>query len=255
MLVLIPSIMFAFPGGHAGLTSILSAGCGTCHGSSQPATTTTVSLEGGPRKVETESTTTFTIVVAHATMPEAGVGIAIRTTQTGAIDIGTLGVIIGTGMNVTGAEITHSYPKTMSGGSAHFTFTWKAPPAPGTYYVQAVGNAVNGNGRNDVADSWNWLQPVAITVEPATSVAEDFTAIAYTFPNPCTSGGVLTLGLGISGPVNVQFIDIAGNVVHAVTAQSSGVGLPLEVPALPAGTYAVVVTDGVRLRRTMIVVE
>jgi len=252
VVLLVPTIMLANPSGRSGGTSTMSAGCGDCHGNSKAATT--VSLESGPRKVEPGSTTTFTIVVAHATMPRTGVGIAVRTTQTGTTNIGTLGVITGGGLRLTAGEITQSAPKAMSAGSTSFTFTWKAPAAEGTYFMQAVGNAVNGNGNNDAGDSWNWLQPIAITVEMQTSVAEDLQTIPSTFPNPCNANGTVTLGLDITGPVNVQFLDIAGNVVHAVTAQSNGMGLPLEVPALPTGTYMIVVNSGQAIRRTTMAV-
>jgi hypothetical protein len=142
----------------------------------------------------------------------------------------------------------------MSGGSIRFTFTWKAPSQEGTYYMQAIGNAVNGNGNDDANDAWNWMQPVALTVKAATSVAEEGLSIPSTYPNPCRPYQTLTLGLDGNGPMTVVFCDVSGNIVHRVTAESNGKGLPIDVPSLPPGVYAVVVTDGPRTRRTSLLI-
>jgi len=251
--LIFPVIAIAEPSGQAGRTSTTTAGCGDCHGVS-PKTATTVTLEGGARTVEPGSTTSFTVIVAHPTFPSAGVGIAVRTTETGTVAAGTLAVQAGTGLRLRSGEITQSSARSMSGGSIRFTFTWKAPSTEGTYYMQAIGNAVNGNGNDDANDAWNWMQPVALTVKAATSVAEDEFRISGTYPNPCRPNQILTLGLDGNGPMTVVISDVSGNIVHRVTAESNGTGLPISVPSLPSGVYAVVVTDGPRTRRTSILI-
>ena len=51
-------------------------------------------------------------------------------------------------------------------------FRGKPPTEPGTYFVQAIGNAVNGNGSADANDSWNWMTPRQIVVEPTNSITD-----------------------------------------------------------------------------------
>ncbi len=247
-----PLFLIAEPGGQAGRTSKLTAGCGDCHGGS-PKTATTVTFDG-PRSVAPNSTTTFTVVVAHPSFPSAGVGIAVRTTETGSTNVGTLTVVAGSGMRARNGEITQTSARPMSGGQIRFTFTWKAPAAPGTVYVQAIGNAVNGNGNDDANDSWNWLDPVAITVEEATSVAEIAEPRIGTWPNPFRSG-VLTLGFEAVGTYDVVIMDLAGRDVVRTTANGTGAGLPIDVPTLPRGTYAVIARQASITKRTMVVVE
>jgi hypothetical protein len=151
-----------------GKTSTSSSGCGSCHaGSSSSATT--VSLTSGSTTVTAGSTNTYTIQVAHSSRTGAGINIAVKTDQTGNTNAGTLSVSE-SGIQVLGGEISHSARKTMSGGSASFTFSWTAPSTPGTYYLRAIGNAVNSNNSSDANDLWNWMTPIAITVNPSASL-------------------------------------------------------------------------------------
>ena len=253
LVLILPVVAVAEPSGQAGRTSTTTAGCGDCHGVS-PKTATTVTLEGGARIVEPGSTTTFTIIVAHPSFPSAGVGIAVRTTETGTVAAGTLAVQAGSGLRVRSGEITQTSARSMTGGSIRFTFTWKAPSQEGSFYIQAIGNAVNGNGNDDANDAWNWMQPVEITVQNTSSVAEDMTHINSIYPNPCRPNQMLTLGVEGIGPMDVAFSDVSGNIVHRVTSESNGKGLPIDVPSLPPGVYAVVVTDGPRTRRTSLLI-
>jgi hypothetical protein len=157
-------------------------------------------------------------------------------------------------MRARNGEITQSSARPMSGGQIRFTFTWKAPATAGTVYVQAIGNAVNGNGNDDANDAWNWLDPVAITVEEATSVAEDGITIPVTYPNPYR-GGTLTLGMESAGTYDVHLTDMSGRDILRTTATGYGAGLPLDLPTLPRGTYAITVRNGAIVKRAMVVVE
>lgn len=253
LFLILPVIAVGFPGGQAGRTSTASAGCGDCHGAS-PKVATTVTLEGGSRTVEPGSTTSFTIIIAHPTFPSAGVGITVRTTPTGTVAVGTLAVQAGTGLQHRLGQITHSSPRSLTDGNVRLTFTWEAPLQEGTYYMQAVGNAVNGNGDRDVNDAWNWMQPVAITVKAASSVAEITEPRIGTWPNPFRSG-VLTLGFEAVGTYDVVIMDLAGLDVVRTTGYGTGAGLPIDVPTLPRGTYAVIARQAAITKRTLVVVE
>lgn len=149
-----------------GLTSTSSAGC-SCHGGSSTATSLSASSASGSFTVETGSTTGFTVSVAHATQSSAGVGIAVKTTSTGTTDGGTLSVATGSGLQMVGSEITHNAPKSMSSGSAAFSFSWTAPGTHGKYYLQAAGNAVNDNNAN-TGDAWNHMTAREILVAGVT---------------------------------------------------------------------------------------
>ncbi|MCX6141128.1 MAG: T9SS type A sorting domain-containing protein [Candidatus Kapabacteria bacterium] len=251
---LIPTMLFADPNGKAGRTSTSTAGCGDCHGASA-SSSTRVTLEGGPRKVLPGSTTTFTVVVAHSSQPRAGVGIAMRTTQTGSTNIGTLAFAAGSGLRLRGAELSQSAPQTMSGGSFKFTFTWKAPSQVGTYFLQGIGNAVNGNGREDSGDSWAWMTPVAITVEAATSVEEDVAPIAMIYPNPYSSGSILHLGNELTGATRIQLIDVRGSVVFNEVLELTHGTLPVPLAGLHSGVYAILASNATMTRRGQIMIR
>ncbi len=153
--------------GMTGKTSQTSDGC-SCHGGS-PNSNTTVSATSGSGSfiVDPNSSNSFTISVSNSSMSGAGVNIAIATTETGNTMAGTLSAPQGSGLQLTSNELTHSSRKSMTSGTASFTFNWTAPSQHGTYYLRAIGNAVNSNGRND-GDEWNWMTPQQITVKGIT---------------------------------------------------------------------------------------
>ena len=158
--------LFANPSGKSGRTSTTSSGCGSCHGSSaSTAVTVTCTSGSGSFTVQPNSTTTFTVTVSHLSLPIAGVGIAVKTDQTGATNAGTLSPGTGSGLSISSSELVQNSPKSMSGGSASFSFTWTAPATPGTYYLRAIGMAANNQNGNDAGDLWNWMSIQAITVQ------------------------------------------------------------------------------------------
>ncbi|MGA2296847.1 MAG: choice-of-anchor V domain-containing protein [FCB group bacterium] len=153
-----------------GRTSTTSPGC-NCHDPvSNSATTVSVVSSTGSFNVAPGSTTNFTITVTNATEVKAGIDIAVKTTQTGETDIGTLTPNVSTGLKPNGKELVHYQPKPLVSGSASFQFSWKAPNTPGTYYLRAVGNAVNGDGdTTGYLDHWNWMpvQPITVGTPPS----------------------------------------------------------------------------------------
>ena len=250
--LLIPCVAFADPNGKTGRTSSMSQGCGDCHGTNSGAAVT-LSLNG-PKSMKPGEVGTFKIVVGHASNPSAGVSVAVRKTATGTNDgVGTLATVTGSGLRLRGtgaaAELTQSAPKLMSNKAAEFAFTWTAPTAPGTYYVQAVGNAVNGNGREDAADDWTFLQPVEIVVESSTSVLEDVADLSSIFPNPCSNAEILNIGTEITGASQVQLMDASGRIVLDEMMDITNGALPKPLAGLPRGVYFIVVRNGSITRR------
>ncbi|MDB5034933.1 MAG: hypothetical protein JWQ98_2174 [Chlorobi bacterium] len=163
-LLLFYAVTISKPDGSiTGRSSTASPGC-SCHGASPTAATTLNLTSGsGSFSVEPNSLTSFTLTVANPTQVAAGCDIGVFTTSTGSTTVGTLSVAGGSGLQVNGTEVTHTAPKNFTGGSAAFTFSWTAPAAAGVYYIQAAGNAVDLSNTN-VGDFWNWLTPVAVTV-------------------------------------------------------------------------------------------
>ncbi len=244
--------------GKNGRTSRLGDGCGDCHGISV-STATMVTLLGGSAGMTFApgSTTSFTIRVAHASMPEAGIGIAVVDAMDTGTEVGTL--IPGAGLKVKGAagELVHSAPKVMTDGVADFTFEWTAPETPGTYYVQAIGNAVNGNGEEDDADAWAWMDPMPITVSSTNGVdAEADVHHLGIAPNPCPSGAPFTLSGLPADAERVVLTSVRGEVHYARAIPAGQPSVPLEVPSLPAGAYGVAVfTRSGVVRSVMVVVD
>lgn len=155
--------------GKTGHTSSLSSGCGSCHGSSASSSTTLGITSGsGSFTVAAGSTTSFTLTVSNSGQAKAGFNLGVFTTETGNTKTGT--ITAGTGSKVVSSELTHSAPKTMSSGTTSFTFSWTAPTTAGTYYMRAIGNAVNGNFSADSGDDWNWMSVQQITVTAPTTI-------------------------------------------------------------------------------------
>lgn len=115
------------------------------------------------------STSTFTLTLQNSARPSAGFDLAI--VNSNGQNAGTVGTVNGQMTQVMNGELTHTQPKSLSGGSVSWQFTWQAPSTPGPYTVRAVGMAVNGNGNNDPNDQWNFLQSVTVTVKGITITA------------------------------------------------------------------------------------
>lgn len=246
----------AEPSGYSGRTSTLSGGCGDCHGN-DPSSATTVSMQAGtPTTVTPGSKTTFTIVIAHASQKLAGVGIAVRTTPTGNTAAGALEVISGQITRLRQGEITHSSPKALSGGQVTFSFNWTAPTQEGTYYIQAIGNACNGNGRDDSGDTWAFMQPVAITVSSTSDVNESEPQAPFLqiSPNPLMSGTAAMLHGVPADARHLTVVGVSGAVVYECDLAGEASDQPANMPELPSGTYAVLVNTRVGVVRTSLVV-
>lgn len=156
--------LFAY---RSGITGQTSSGC-TCHGTQNSNTTLTSISQSGSWTVQTGSTNTFTIRVANSGYSYAGTNIAVKTSQNGETNAGTLTPNTGSGLQSSNGELTHTSPKNYS-GYASFDFTWTAPNTPGTYYLRAAGNAVNNNNQS-TGDQWNFMTTQEITVVAPTQV-------------------------------------------------------------------------------------
>jgi hypothetical protein len=145
------------------------------------------------------------------------VNIAVRTTVNGAVNIGTLLPIAGQGLYDVEQELAHSTPKPLDNGTTMFRFRWRAPDEPGTYFVHAAANAVNGNGIRDRQDIWNFLDPTEIVVTEPTSVvdaAPRHVSSARAFPLPSAQGVTVSLPPELHEPLRVVVCTPTGDVVY-----------------------------------------
>ncbi|MBS1537381.1 MAG: hypothetical protein JST20_06495, partial [Bacteroidetes bacterium] len=200
----------------SGITGQTQSGC-TCHGGSNSATTLSIQGVSGTSITMTPGENrSFTVIVAHSTQPYAGVDISIK--NSGGSNVGTLSA--GSGLQLTGGELTHSAKKAITSGQAAFTFTWTAPSSTGDYLLRAAGNAVNNNG-NDQGDIWNFLSTVTITVATP--------SIVVTVPN----GGETICR---NSQTNIAWTPtlISGNVKIEYTTDGNTYTQIASVPATPS---------------------
>lgn len=250
-LVSVEAVSRMFGGSQiVGLTSTNSAGC-SCHSTSSSAGTTLSLTSGsGSFTVEQSSSTSFTVSVSNSSQTAAGVAVAAKTTSTGNTNVGTLSVANGSGLQVVSSEITHDGPKTMSSGTSSWTFSWTAPSAHGTYFIQAIGNAVNNNGFN-TGDNWNWMTAQTVTVA----------GVALTAPNSGTfcAGTSMTISWTSTSVANVK-IDLSSDggssyptTLNASVASGTGgtESYSWAIPSTqPAGTnYRIRVSDAATATR------
>ncbi len=154
--------LYAHRAGMTGKTSTTSGGC-SCHSSGANSSVTVTNSSGsGSYVFDPNSTNSFSVIVANASQPACGVNIAVKTSQTGETNAGSL--TPGTGLQNIGGELTHTDALMLSGGQVTVNFTWTTPPTPGIYYLRAIGNAVNNNYSNDSGDIWNWMTLQQVTV-------------------------------------------------------------------------------------------
>ena len=158
--------VMAYEDGITGLTSDDSNGC-YCH-TNTSSSNTSVSINGSSDDftVAPNSSNDYSITVTNneSSISHAGVNIAVKSTESGSSNAGTLSVSSGSDLQVSSGEVTHTEPHQLSSGSTTFNFSWDAPSNPGTYYIRAISNAVNNNGSNDNGDMWNRMSVKQVTV-------------------------------------------------------------------------------------------
>ncbi len=167
LLIFASSIAYVFSY-SSGYTGVSSSGC-SCHSNTANSNTSLSVSSNNGFTVEPNGKLTFTVKVkSTGGMSKAGINIAVKDKSSGGNNVGT--VSAGTNLKTLSGELTHgtSGGTSLDGnGEASFVFEWTAPSTPGTYYIQAAGNAVNGNGGSS-GDQWNLLSAQAITVKGVT---------------------------------------------------------------------------------------
>ncbi len=231
--------------GYTGKTSQTSDGC-SCHGSTpSSATSLSVVSESGSFTVDAGSTTQFTVTINHSSLTSAGVNIAVKTTQTGSTNAGTLEPLTGQSLQLISGELTHTTPVSFSGGKVTFSFKWTAPSTPGEYYLRAIGNATNSNNSTS-GDLWNWLTPQKITVVKNSSITltspngNETWCAGSTKQITWTSSGISLVKISLSNDGGANF---STTITNSVEASSGAFNWNIS-PSLNAGSqYKIKIED------------
>ncbi|MBK6921523.1 MAG: hypothetical protein IPH07_29255 [Deltaproteobacteria bacterium] len=128
---------------HAHSNGQPGPGCVGCHGGGD----ITLALESSQSEIDPGEQVVITISVSSAGGAVAGLFVEA--------DAGSMTTISGEGLATVPAGLTHSQPKSMSGGSTSFDFRWTAPNSPGAVRFAIsvlVGNG-NGSSSGDKGDS------------------------------------------------------------------------------------------------------
>ncbi len=240
--------------GQSRRTLLSSQGCGTCHGANSSSSTSLSVPQAVDNKifVTPGQSIKLDVIVANSGRPAAGVNIGVKATATSDDNVGTIAPIQGSSLRTDfSGELTHSTPRTLTGGSTTFTFEWTAPQTEGSVFLRATANAVNRNGSPDASDQWNFLQPVEIVVGTVASVPHHTsTYAASVFPMPSTGPVVAESPAANGEEFNIQVVDVQGTVVYTGTTTasndvvryawpgSSNAGLPA-----PPGTYVILLSN------------
>lgn len=230
--------------GETGRTSP-SFGCGGngCHaGSLSTATSVTFTSGNGSFTVAPGGKLEITVIVAHPSQAAAGIDVGVKTTKTSSTNVGALSTS-DNGARISNSELTHNSPKTMTGGKAEFTFTWTAPATEGTYFLRAVGNAVNRNGDADGSDLWNFATPVELVVKKTNGVDESSNEPSLSlgvYPNPSADHAVITYDLASLSGATIEITDLIGRSFIKQAVDNSSGNVDVSLLALPVGIYQVV---------------
>jgi hypothetical protein len=110
-------------------------GCNGCHSGGQPAT---VKISADQTLINPGQLVNLTISVSQTNGPVAGFFLETN-------GVGTLS-IVDSGTKLLGGGVTHTAPRTGSGGWTTFKVGWTAPSTPGGVDINVWANSANGDG-------------------------------------------------------------------------------------------------------------
>ena len=244
----------ANPGGVIGVSKT-GCGGGGCHAQSASAATT-VTIATQATQIVAGQTYSFSITIANASENAGGCDISVQK--------GKLALSTDLGLQLANKELTQRGARSFASGSCSFTFKYTAPATAGTDNIFAAGNAVNGNGQNDLNDHWN-LTTYPITVVAAgptptlsvpTSLAFGSTPVGTPVTKTLTIQNTGTASLTINkyrltGTSDFRFMDTA---THTVANGSSG-NITIQYTPSAAGnetaTLTILSNDPANLSKTV----
>lgn len=186
--------------GRTGRTRKTSTSGCSCHSSSS--SISGVITTGGHDTVVAGQTYTFTLTI---TMPSGsggyGTDIAAKT--------GTLAIISGQGLKLSGTELTHSSAISYSNPKS-ITFKYTAPATPGTDTIYA-------NVDRGYSGAWAFVPNKGVKVVSATGLINNEIPVKYylsqNFPNPFNPVTRINYGVMKSSNVKISVYDMLGKEV------------------------------------------
>lgn len=210
MFVVSISNVYSYPGGIAGRTKKTSTqGCGSCH--SQGGTITGVIT--APDTVVAGQTYTLTLTMTTTGgSGKYGVDIAAKT--------GTLAIISGQGLKVSGTELVQSSAITWVSPKA-ITFSYTAPAVAGTDTIYAtVDRGYSG--------AYNWAPNKGVVVKLATGYVNNETPVKYylsqNFPNPFNPVTKVNYGVLKASNVKITVFDMLGREIASLVNEYQTAG-------------------------------
>lgn len=144
--------------GFARSRGISSSSCEGCHGGG---TMSQVSVRFEPEQLELGGTGTLIVEVSTDGIAAAGVAVL-------GPDVGTFEIPQGEPLALAAPWVTHTQPKTASGGKVEFRVEWTAPSEPGVAVFEVAALATNGDNRVSGDKPGGALVNVGCGCEPMT---------------------------------------------------------------------------------------
>ena len=144
------------------------------------------------------------------------------------------------------SELTHTNPKTFSGGSVSWTFNFTAANQVYTDTIFSAGNSVNGDGFNNSQDRWNFGQRFVVHVIDQVSSVEENNVVVNNFkldqnyPNPFNPSTMINYSIPQSSFLTLKVYDIIGNEVVTLVNETKSAGkydVSFEASNLSNGVY------------------
>jgi hypothetical protein len=191
-----------------GKTGVSSTGCGGtgCHTASN-ATNVFISIDGNSAHTNYTPGKKYAIQISISNNSYSGnsnakAGFNLK------VDKGSISNVI-SGTTQSSGEMNHTAPKTLSSGTANFTFDWTAPSAgSGTMTFNIAGNIVNGDN-GTAGDAW------AITTKTLTE--EVSSTVKKASISAITSSAITNTGATISAQINSNNAITAAEVQYGTT--------------------------------------
>ena len=127
-------------------------------------------------------------------------------------------------------ELTHTSPKSFSGGSASWSFKMTAANQIYTDTIFSASNSVNGDGVNTSQDRWNFGQKFVVhVVDQPSSVDDerillsDFT-LNQNYPNPFNPGTTISWKSNLGSHQTLKVYDVTGKEIATLVDEYKSAG-------------------------------